>query len=625
MQPAPKTLEGSSHHIEEAVAEKAASRVTRRTKLLAWGQSWLAKERAPHVIVLAALIFTSSALTLSLTADDYIHLLGVRPESGIEGLTLRPWDLFAFARGEPASAHGLMNEGAFPWWSDPHAVISFFRPLSSLSHWADYSLWPTHNVLTHLHSYLWFGLLLIVLGRLYGRLSAAPWIGSLALFFYAFDDARAPAVGWIATRNLVIALTFGLLALTAHHRAYGEGDAHGKWHAPLWLGLALLGGESAMQVCAYLFAYALILQPGSLLARMRTLAPYGVVVVLWRIPYGLLRHGAAGSGLYFDPAREPVGYLEALVERLPVILLAQFGFPFSDMWDTLPVLAPGTQPLMYALALVVIAVMVVLFWPLWPRDRHLRFWLFGGLLASLPVCAGPLDDRLLLGPGVGFMAALAHLLAALVEGAYPRRGRFAVIVGVSLALFHGVAAPLFLPVRTWAVDSFEGFMARGDATIPSDPGVTERTVVAMNPPVDLFAMYFPFYREAKRTPRPKHFRWLANGVCELRVTRVDAHTLILRPSKGFLSNSTQWMLRGRRNPMRVGEPVELDDATFTVTELTEDLRPMEVRIRFREELESPRLHWLQWGKQEYVPYTPPAIGETRVIPAVDMETALLGS
>ena len=56
--------------------------------------------------------------------------------------------------------------------------------------------------------------------------------------------------------------------------------------------------------------------------------------------------------------------------------------------------------------------------------------------------------------------------------------------------------------------------------------------------------------------------------------------------------------------MKQGEQVALADATFTVTELTADARPAEVEVRFVEPLESPKLHWLQWGRQEYVPFTP---------------------
>jgi len=49
-----------------------------------------------------------------------------------------------------------------------------------------------------------------------------------------------------------------------------------------------------------------------------------------------------------------------------------------------------------------------------------------------------------------------------------------------------------------------------------------------------------------------------------------------------------------------------------------------VRVRFHEPLESPRLHFLQWGKQEYVPFALPAVGQTVHVPRVDMHTALLG-
>jgi hypothetical protein len=91
-----------------------------------------------------------------------------------------------------------------------------------------------------------------------------------------------------------------------------------------------------------------------------------------------------------------------------------------------------------------------------------------------------------------------------------------------------------------------------------------------------------------------------------------------------MANSTQWMLRGTRNPMRVGEVVTLSDAQITVTALTDDQRPAEMVIRFNVPLESPSLHFLQWGKHSYVPFTPPKIGETVHVPRVDMAEALFG-
>ncbi|MET0343643.1 MAG: hypothetical protein ABW252_21705 [Polyangiales bacterium] len=637
MQPAPPSFDGTRHHAMNeptdtptadvrGLANPRPPAVSARTGVrgLARVQRFLASAPAPRVLLAVALLLTSCVLTLKLTADDYIHLVGVRPEPGVAGLLLKPWDLFAFARGDAASARGLMDEGVFPWWSDPTTVLSFFRPLSSLTHWVDYALWPERLALIHFHSLLWYALLLVVVARVYRRLVPIPWVASLALWIYALDDARAPAAGWVATRNLLIGMTFAMLALDAHVRARREASRWSRWLAPVWLALGFLGGESAVQGGCYLLGYALFLERGSLLARLKTLAPYALVLIAWRVPYSLLGHGARGSGLYFDPGREPLAFLQAASTRLPVLLLSEFGLPGSDLWDALPVLAAGWEPAYLAWAALVIVVSAVLLAPILRRDPVARFWALGALLSSIPVCAGPIDDRLLLGPGIGFGALLAQLFVEVYEGTYPRAGKPVRLLVGALAALHLILAPLMLPLRAAAIDTFETYMQRADAGIPRDPSIRTQSVVAINPPVDLFAMYFPCFREAHGVPRPKYLRWLANGVEPLDITRLDAHTLRVRPEHGFLVNSTQLMLRGRGNPMHLGEKVVLSDATFTVTELTDDKRPAEVEVRFVAPLESPSLRFVRWEGQSYVPFELPAVGQTVHVPAVDMKRAMLG-
>jgi len=53
-----------------------------------------------------------------------------------------------------------------------------------------------------------------------------------------------------------------------------------------------------------------------------------------------------------------------------------------------------------------------------------------------------------------------------------------------------------------------------------------------------------------------------------------------------------------------------------VIALTDDGRPSEARIRFAKPLEDPSLAWLQWdwGRSAYLPFVPPAVGETVQIP-----------
>jgi hypothetical protein len=66
------------------------------------------------------------------------------------------------------------------------------------------------------------------------------------------------------------------------------------------------------------------------------------------------------------------------------------------------------------------------------------------------------------------------------------------------------------------------------------------------------------------------------------------------------------------NSLALGERVELTGMSAEVTALAKDGRPTEARVRFAEPLDDPSLQWLQWDwkKGAYVPFTPPAVGET---------------
>lgn len=599
-----------------------------RSLSLAWLFRRLGSRHATWLIIGVGLLLTSTSLTLGLTGDDHLHALMLRDQPGIEGLPHRALDLFAFAKGKPAETHGLVQEGLFPWWTNPQVVIAFFRPLSSATHWLDHELWPNKPVLMHLHSMVWLLLLLLAAARVYKRFFASAWLAGLALLLYAVDDARAAPVAWIANRNAMVAAVPPLLALLAHDRARREGHRLSLLLAPLWLAVGLLAGEAAVQMVGYLIAYAVYIDTGSRKQRLWSLAPYLALVVAWRALYVVLGYGAHGSGLYLDPAAHPLAFAASLVTRLPVLLLAEFALPWSEFWDIAPVLAPWGQPAMLVLAALVLSVLTVLVRPLWRRDPSVRFWALGTLLATVPACAAVPNDRLLTATGIGGAALLARFLGSLVDssyaGSYAQQSRAVHLFGEGLLFIHLVFSPFALPFRTKAVDGLELLVARADRSIPSTPDIAQREVVVLNPPVDPVAVYFAVYRQVHGIPRPKYFRWLSTGVSELTVQRRDEHTLRLRPTGGFLSNSAQWMLRDPKVPSHVGETVELSDATFVVTALTADGRPAEVDVRFRDPLESPHLKWMQWGVHEYVDFRPPPIGETVVIPRVDLQKAVFG-
>jgi hypothetical protein len=602
----------------------------------------LAAPAAPAAIIAVALLLSSGVLWLSVASDDHLLSLALDPQAGIRGLRRAPWDLFSFAK-DADSVRALMEEGVFPWWSDPAVRINFFRPLSSLTHWLDQvllargparvdvllargparvdQLWPGRAALMHLHSWLWFAALLGVVNAIYRRLCGSASLAALALALFAWDDARAYTIGWICNRNGLIALAFGFAALLAHDRARRAGSRAARWLAPLWLALGLLSGETALQVCAYLFAYALFIDQGSRRARAVSLAPYALVVVAWRVLYTALGYGAFGSGLYIDPGRDPGAFAQAVVERLPVLLAAQYAGVISELTDGLPVIAPRIAPLFAPLCALCVALVLALLWPLLRRDRMLRFWLTGSLLASLPVCGVSPSDRVLTATALGGAAALASLLVALLEGMQPL-ARWRLLGGAALGVVNLVIAPLLLPLRIQGVDRVEDVLERADGSISSAPEMARKTLILINPPLDPFAVFFPLYRASHRVQRPGRFRWLTTGVSELSLERVDARTLRVTPRAGFMSNSSQWMLRDPRRRMHAGQTVALEGVHFEVESLNARGLPARVLVRFEVPLEDPSLDWMRWDTHGYLPFTPPAPGRRVQLPAVDMVRAL---
>ena len=201
--------------------------------MLSAARALLQRPRAHVGLALFALLLVSPSLVCGLVLDDHVLQLLARADTGIAGLHGDPFSLFRFTTGRPEDNQALMDQGALlPWWSDPHHLNAFFRPLSSLTHVLDFKLWPERAWLMHAHSLLWFFALLLALAHVYKRLHESPawpvpvpvptsWalpLPVLALALFALDDAHGMTVAWVANRNALISATLALPALAAHHR-----------------------------------------------------------------------------------------------------------------------------------------------------------------------------------------------------------------------------------------------------------------------------------------------------------------------------------------------------------------------------------------------------------------------
>lgn len=594
----------------------------------------LSSPKAPVSIVLIALVLVAPALSTGLAADDYFHKLVLHgspsgPDAiGTDAIPRGLSQLFVWADGSEARAHAMMAIGMTGWWTNPKLVMAYFRPIAGLTHYLDYALWPDAPWLMHLHSIAWLALVWLFVLMLYRRLlgggGARALLPVLAFALYALDDARAMTVAWVANRNALVALAFALPALVLHDTAAHDG-ARAKlsaWLSPLLLGTALLAGESALAIDAYLFAYALFLDPAGRRTGLLRIVPHALISLVWAVAYRALGYGARGSGLVIDPGGDPLTFLLKLLERAPILLAGQFGFPPSDAWEAYPGLKPWLPALMMAIALVTLLVMALLALPLVRRDPRARFFVLGAVLATVPVCAQFPHDRLLPFIGIGGMGLLALLLEPYLTEAYEglsRKRRFAL---AGLTGLHLVLAPVWLPLRVRAPLDIERMVRAGERSIDDSPSVRAKTVVLMNPPVDAYAGYVPPMRAAEQRPRPAAIHWLATGASEVRITRTDLRTLRVRPAAGFLSLPSERMQRNPRDHMTVGQLVPLHQLSIEITELTEDGRPAEILARFSAPLEDDRYLLLYWEGGRFQRFTPPAVGASTSLPGVDFASLL---
>jgi hypothetical protein len=368
----------------------------------------------PLVLAMVAMLLVSGTLGSGIQFDDYVHRIKFQEPNLWPGDHNTIVGLFAFGNGNPEQLHQAMEIGMVPWWTSKALKIAFFRPVTALTHWVDYHLWPDNYAMMHLHSILWFGVFVLTAALVYRRFMTPYWVAGLATLLFAIDDAHGIPVGWLANRNALVAAVFGFLALLGHDRWRRQGHRGGAVYAPLAFLLGLLSAEAGLGAGAYLLSYEIFMVKEKLPKKIMALLPYAAVFAGWYTLYKIFGFGASGSGAYIDPGQQPLAYLNVLWERIPVLLYGQWFFPNAFVYGMLP--KPFAYGVLAAIYAILIGIFLVLI-PILKRDAVSRFWALGMVLALLPVCAMAPDNRLLIFCGLGAMGLLARLLTVWFEKA----------------------------------------------------------------------------------------------------------------------------------------------------------------------------------------------------------------
>ena len=586
----------------------------------------LEHRRLPWIVVALGVGLTAPSLFIGFHLDDFIGRFIFSDVPGAERLYRIYSGGYGAANGNPVDAAWMMEEGFAPWWMDPEVLLSFYRPLSLATHLLDAALWPHNAFVWHLHSSLWFALLLLCATHMYRGLQG-PLIGGLAALFFALDHTHALPVAFATNRYALIATTLCVLTLQQHHVS-ARGSLWAACVATLCYGLGLLAGESSAAIVGYVFCYALFIDTRALRARILSLAPYLVVTVLWRVMYTALGHGARGSDLYIDPAREPVRFTLALLERAPSLLLGQWFLPPAE---TFTVVDETSAALLVAFAWVFTIALGVALWPLLRRDASARFWGGGMVLSILPMCSGEPNNRMLFVTSIGAAGLLAcwwnAYAGAITSAARRSLERFSALFARVMIGFHLLVSPLLMPANA-VVMVFYSALERSFDDV-GDEAVGREAVFLSSP--DYFAVrLMKMTKAVEHKPSPARFRALSYGPEQVTVERTADRTIILTYAGGAMhepavTKQALDLYRSSKRPMRVGQKVQLEGLVIEVLELTADGRPLRVRFDFEAPLDADRYRFYHWVDNQFRPLELPAVGETKTLPRATLDPELVFS
>jgi len=592
----------------------------------------------PWILGVVAVVVMLPALKTGLMMDDLIQRFPqLKPSQIPPGLDRtgavpdHPGQLstvlsetFGFPRDREHWKMGR-NYGLLPWWLSDETRCSLWRPLTALTHWIDYRLFPDSPVLMHAHSIAWFAAIVFLAAMMYCKIIGPTWIAGLAALMFVLDSNTYFPVMFVANRGFLIALCFGLLCFYAHYKWRTTNSTPAACLSVIFFSLSLLSNEAGVSTFAFILAYALVLDNASWSKRLLSLLPAILTIVIWRIVYQSLGYGVSGIGeAYLDPGHEPLKFLYHLPAYITAIIAGQLsslppdimmGFNSQWFWNI---------ALFYA---VFAAAAVLLLLPLIRKNTLTRFWFAVMVFAAVPIVAAPAGKNLGF-VAIGAYGLIAVFAACLINQEWLQTSHFwkclawilciiLLVAHIPLAAFSRYAVLKVAPATLNILANPAGL---NDTLLSSDS-----RVVIVNAPCQLAVCVMPFNAAYYGRPIPQSIQALASAYTALEIKRTDDKTLVIT------SKETNIFTSGQNSPLHFSHFFAIADRLFFNSRMFEKNRrsvlermtveilslddnnlPRELAFTFDVPLEHTEFCWLQfnWKTFSYEPFALPEPGET---------------
>ncbi|MEM8593463.1 MAG: hypothetical protein AAGF06_01410 [Pseudomonadota bacterium] len=576
----------------------------------------------PHLmpalfIVLAVLL--CHVLNFPLTSDEFFHQLTFRQHPMLN--VSNPFtDLFSFATGEPSRIRTLIERSGLVWFTDPHIKSNFLRPLSAVTHWIDFTLWPDSSTLPRIHSFLWYGLNIALAFVLFNTLFKDKRIALIGVLFFALSIHHYLPIAWIAARNALLTCGMSMITLLLYFKACDDNWNLGFVLAPIALLIALLCGEASLSITPFLFACVLFIDKRPKPRALLSLLPCVLVSLLWLYAYQALGYGAEYSGYYISPQDNPLIYGQRLLVSMPLLL---FGAIFNLPPDPSSA-ALGTKSASFLITYLISFGAFILFLyfiyalvlPFIKKDRMIGFWLIALIVSLLPGASVSASSRTLIIPGlasIGLLLSIIHNVFFQNESIKPHALRLLkgiMLLRVCVFFISSIAISAF----SMTIDhdhvlyspTFNGFNITDNTSIFAITQTSNQTLIAssryvVEKYVQMKNAYTLFY--------PSH---------DFEITRTPSNELIAASSEslisGFNASSFHNLYRDfKHKPFFIGETFTTADMDISILELNALGAPVKIQFSFKPALDDNNHLWLitDTKTNRFIPFELPATGETK--------------
>lgn len=560
-------------------------------------------------IVLTLLIVPS--LWCGFIADDHFHgtrLLAPDYLPATEDASL--FSMFSVSDGDSQSNVALADKGLMPWWIHPQFRFQLLRPLAEITHWVDYKLWPETPFMMHLHSMIWLVAMLWMVLLFLRKFVVDSQIVNTAFVLFAVSANLSQVIIWLASRNTIMAATFGIAAVLLHVKSRETGQFNYRVYALMAFAAALASSEFGLGASTWLFAWTVMLDQGRLYRKCFRLLPYGLLMAGWAIIYVSYGHGTEYSDFYIDPVHNPMGYALALLERVPkVLFLSLTGLPPAFL-GSLQVGGIGW--------IICVGFTALFFWLIksYLRKPEWLYLLLGAMLSILPIAAGPSGGRTTAFVALGLLPMVALLFKSWITHTFNTR--------LALYQHRAIAWPLlFLALLGVLVTPASAALYRYNdhknvlvpaLNLPITEADADKNIVLLNPNSIFFAMMYPNYRVNRQLPLSQSLYSLASGQRDMMIKRDSETSLLVTPEGGFMVETQAFFVRPKENRFNPGDVVELGYMMVEPLSFTDDGRPLSIRFSFLSSVESDSIRILQCDQLQYLPFDIPEIGQTVTIP-----------